>query len=97
MNYFTMEWLRVDLPALAAQGMQCSAKLALEAIEDEQAKVSTLVEALEAAAEHLQACVPTDGWGLRNAHEDNERADILAKVRAALAKAAPSQDYESWG
>ncbi len=46
-----------------------------------------LVEALEAAGEHLEACVPTDGWGLRNVHEDNERADILARVRAALTKA----------
>lgn len=44
MNYFTEEWLRVDLPVLARQGMQCSARLALEAIEDERKRQGELVE-----------------------------------------------------
>ena len=46
-----------------------------------------LLAACEASLEHLEGCVPTSGWGTRNAHEDNEREAVAVKVRAAIAKA----------
>lgn len=55
---------------------------------------AALREALEESAEHLQSCCPANGWGLLDKGADADRAETLAKVRAALSSSAGAELLE---